>query len=390
MKHWGLLLVVIISAVSGLKAQAITGIDFSHLYRTDADVTFRLKAVRQGQTTILLARLESNRKDILVSDYTVSWEQRASVNARSGSDITAQAREERSAERSVLIRLEVPTPAKTWFALARITHRSTKAEFFAYVSVEPNWPTVFYLDSEADGPVTADFINTGSRFTIRGAEAAKKIFVFFYKKSFSPAPPPFATNTQAERFLRADSVFQVTDGIFIPSAGGLYLLQQDTVSAEGLSVWAGDAPFPRFNRISTLTGPMVYVTTGDEQQALKTVGQDKAKFDKIVLGITRDKERAKAFMRAYFQRVEESNSLFTGFKEGWKTDRGMVRLVFGPPSEVSRTTNNEIWYYKDSRQKFVFYRTGSVYEPMGYFLERSGSYTQTWYSTIDLWRKGRF
>ena len=110
----------------------------------------------------------------------------------------------------------------------------------------------------------------------------------------------------------------------------------------------------------------------------------------MILDITNDKDRAKNFMRNYFKRVEYANSFFTSFKEGWKTDRGMIFIVFGAPDEVQVTGQQEIWNYKNPRQQFTFNKAGSVYSPEHYVLVRDKNYTENWYLTIDLWRKSRF
>lgn len=54
----------------------------------------------------------------------------------------------------------------------------------------------------------------------------------------------------------------------------------------------------------------------------------------------------------YFKRVKEANKLYKqSFTEGWKTDRGRVYIVYGPPTEVERhfmeadVKNYEIWRY---------------------------------------------
>lgn len=54
----------------------------------------------------------------------------------------------------------------------------------------------------------------------------------------------------------------------------------------------------------------------------------------------------------YFRRVEYANQHFTvGNKEGWRTDRGRVYIMYGPPDEYERHPNEvdskpyEIWYY---------------------------------------------
>jgi GWxTD domain-containing protein len=56
--------------------------------------------------------------------------------------------------------------------------------------------------------------------------------------------------------------------------------------------------------------------------------------------------------KEYLARVEHANLNFRGgMKEGWKTDRGRVYVVYGPPDEIERHPNEmntkayEIWYY---------------------------------------------
>jgi GWxTD domain-containing protein len=55
---------------------------------------------------------------------------------------------------------------------------------------------------------------------------------------------------------------------------------------------------------------------------------------------------------AYLQRVNYANDHFrSGYKPGWKTDRGRVYIIYGNPDEIDRHPNEtdvkpyEIWYY---------------------------------------------
>ncbi len=38
-------------------------------------------------------------------------------------------------------------------------------------------------------------------------------------------------------------------------------------------------------------------------------------------------------------------NLFTSYKEGWKTDKGMIFIVLGPPDKVQRSKDREVWTY---------------------------------------------
>ncbi len=65
-------------------------------------------------------------------------------------------------------------------------------------------------------------------------------------------------------------------------------------------------------------------------------------------------------MEEYYRRAEYANKHFTHHREGWRTDMGMVYMMFGPPSDVSRhpfeldSKPYEIWRYYDISYEFVF------------------------------------
>ena len=63
----------------------------------------------------------------------------------------------------------------------------------------------------------------------------------------------------------------------------------------------------------------------------------------------------------YFKRVDYSNEHFkNSFREGWRTDRGRVFIVYGPPDEVERhadeadTKPYEIWTYNSIQGGVIF------------------------------------
>ncbi len=69
------------------------------------------------------------------------------------------------------------------------------------------------------------------------------------------------------------------------------------------------------------------------------------------------------FKIEYFRRVEYANQQFTiGSKEGWRTDRGRVYIMYGAPDEIERHPSEvdskpyEIWYYHniEGGVEFVF------------------------------------
>ncbi|MGH7450491.1 MAG: GWxTD domain-containing protein, partial [bacterium] len=78
---------------------------------------------------------------------------------------------------------------------------------------------------------------------------------------------------------------------------------------------------------------------------------------------------ANELMDEYYTRVNYANVHFRGMREGWRTDMGMVYIIFGPPSDIERNPFNrstgalfsgrtvkayEIWNYYNINRQFIF------------------------------------
>jgi GWxTD domain-containing protein len=65
-------------------------------------------------------------------------------------------------------------------------------------------------------------------------------------------------------------------------------------------------------------------------------------------------------MALYYARVDYANKHFTRYREGWRTDMGLVFILLGPPSNVERypfqidEKPEEVWQYYDLNYQFVF------------------------------------
>jgi GWxTD domain-containing protein len=78
---------------------------------------------------------------------------------------------------------------------------------------------------------------------------------------------------------------------------------------------------------------------------------------------------ANELMEEYYRRVSYANVNFQGFGDGWKTDMGMVYIVFGAPNEIDRNPFNryasfyqgrtvkasEVWTYYELNRQFLFF-----------------------------------
>jgi hypothetical protein len=98
-------------------------------------------------------------------------------------------------------------------------------------------------------------------------------------------------------------------------------------------------------------------------------------------------------IRTYYNRVVMANKLFTGHREGWQTDRGMIYIVMGPPVEYVREIDKEVWTYARSgvpgNDRFIFDAVDLQFDCNHFVLRRSPEFKPIWMSNVEAWRTGR-
>ncbi|MCU0355062.1 MAG: GWxTD domain-containing protein [Cytophagales bacterium] len=224
---------------------------------------------------------------------------------------------------------------------------------------------------------------------------ARRLTVLRYRQDFEPAPSPMGTAAKpVTNTVRADSMFTVeTNKLFNLSSPGLYLFQEDTTQNTGVSILIGDKRYPRYTRPADLVKPLIYISTKNELKELQTTTAPKKTLDTYWLRLTSSSEtRAKRSIRAYYRRVASANRLFTSYKEGWKTDMGMIYVVLGQPDQVTRLRDKEVWTYTQnanfSEINFTFMRRPNVFTEDVFELVRYVEYEPIWYPVVEEWRKG--
>ncbi len=156
--------------------------------------------------------------------------------------------------------------------------------------------------------------------------------------------------------------------------------------------------FPRLTNLNELAEATYYIATPKEYKHLmKYYGTDSLKqvFDTFWANLIPNKNKAKSIISSYYSRIEDANMLFSNYKEGWKTDLGMLYVVLGPPSYVERNVEGMTWYYQqyssDVPNSFYFrqvYNTRDYFPFDHYQLIRNIYYQQFYYTKIEDWRDG--
>jgi GWxTD domain-containing protein len=108
---------------------------------------------------------------------------------------------------------------------------------------------------------------------------------------------------------------------------------------------------------------MQYITDGDKIDEIKKLPPEakRAAFEEFwkKRDPSPNTERNE-LMEEYFSRVSYANKSYGHYQDGWKTDRGMVYIIFGSPSNIERHPFDndakpyEIWTYYQLDREFVF------------------------------------
>jgi len=156
--------------------------------------------------------------------------------------------------------------------------------------------------------------------------------------------------------------------------------------------------YPSIKSARELARPLAYLMGDKEYNRMMEINDSdslKEAVDRFWLRNIGNKSKTRSVIEKYYQRVEEANKQFSNFKEGWKTDPGMMYILFGPPWYVDRTLEEMYWSYAydrtDPERNFYFYqpRFQSEFFPFEhYLLNRSQSYFSVQYQQIELWLSG--
>ncbi|MFZ6011844.1 MAG: GWxTD domain-containing protein [Bacteroidota bacterium] len=381
------ILLILLFIALQTQGQALREINYRYAYEPDQAIRFQVKAFRQAGGYTVLYRLQLRDTTYRSENFTIQWEGREALNEKVGAPlaITPQTSQVHG-ELSGTFTLDQAGAPK--ILVAKVVHTPAKRAWFFYKEIDPAAAMIGYLQTRT-APVFDDFVGTFKALQVKGFDGASPLIVSYYNDNFPAAAPAFSEGqARVSKEMKSDSVYAISPDVELSfDKKGLYLIQKDTNSTVGLSFRAEDG-YPKFSRIQDLVGPLVYICTKEEFARLRNSGNDKKQFDRIVLNITQDSERAKLLMRNFFKRVELANMLFTSYKEGWKTDRGMVYIVFGAPDEVFKFSDREVWTY--GKTTFNFVKSSTLFDPDNYVLIRDRKYTDEWYEKVDLIRNSRF
>jgi len=255
----------------------------------------------------------------------------------------------------------------------------------------------FLVLNRNNGLIFKDYIPEGEQFKIISDQPDfKYLFVSHYQRDFPVARPPYTEDHDQVFVYKPDSAFVIplfngeTDWMMLDKPG-FYHFRKDSVNRAGLTLYNFPAGFPEIVTAEQLRDPLRYVTSRKEYDTLMEARDVKAAVDAFWLKSARTPERAKNLIQKYYSNVEEANLYFTSYLEGWKTDRGLIYVIFGKPTYVYRSKETEEWIYGEpqnrSSLRFTFVQVNNPFTGNDYMLLRSPTFKEPWFITVQSWRR---
>jgi GWxTD domain-containing protein len=257
-----------------------------------------------------------------------------------------------------------------------------------------------FLLQRPNGKLIYDYyLYAGDTVIIRSQQNPEMNLVAdIFAREFPMPPRVFDPVVRNPFIYKSDSFFVLgkREGVFktvVPAKGLLHIIT-DKETKQGLTLFSVDEAFPGIKDNVEMIRATHYIMQSAEYKKCMEASNKKEAIDLFWKDLAGSNERARELIKHYYGRVKESNRSFTCHSPGWKTDRGMVFIVFGGPSKVYKYKNGEEWIYGSEAQpnyvKFIFKKVlNNPFSDNDYELERSELLKAPWWQAVNYWRDGR-
>lgn len=270
-------------------------------------------------------------------------------------------------------------------------------QFLVLDNSKPTSRGDFLLKNDLDEILFSNILARNDQFFLELADSiSEEVFIRYYEREFPIALPPFLEEVETNFDYNADSIFVLditenrTGELLLPEMG-FYHFQTDTNSRGGYTVFRFEDGFPNVVTTEQMLQPLRYITTVSEFREMEEAVDVKLAIDNFWLSISGNPTRARAMIQKFYGRVVDANNYFTSYLEGWKTDRGIMYIVYGPPRIVYRGKGVEEWIYGEKGNKnsirLQFAKVINPFSENDYSLIKSPAYKEKWYNMVNSWRR---
>jgi GWxTD domain-containing protein len=282
---------------------------------------------------------------------------------------------------------------------ARDLNRDTESTVFIPVDRGmPGHRQSFLPLSERGVPLFDDHVPAGTHVRVLCEQHAGRTLLAEHLLPPGKLPMPVFTTGGERPAMKLDSTWTLTvgaDGSFHYTADstGFTHFRIDTAFTTGFTLFTFANTYPTVRTSPDMVPPMRYITSLQEWDRITGATDQRREVEKFWTDAAGSRDRAREAIDAYYSRVESANRHFTGWTEGWKTDRGLVHIIFGTPNTIRKTGESEVWTYGEETNlmslSFVFEKRPGPYSDNDLVLRRDPNFKTAWYRNVESWRNGR-
>jgi GWxTD domain-containing protein len=376
--------------------------NISYWYNTTSDLHIDHNVFVDENTIHLLLEINFNNQKIYDS-YHYSYELHESyhtLDIRRTDTIDIKDHIVAIKANKIFVQLTLPYDDKIDIAIIRMTNKKTGIDYTYDIPLIKDYNfssegLVFY-EQDSLTPHLQNFVGVNQRLMLKSVNPYPgPVYCFYYNHNFDEAVPPMVVEDQrAGKQLSIDSVFSISLNETISfSKEGLYFFQKDSSSANGIAIRVQDKFFPLAKTFDAVLDPLIYISTRTETEKIRSASNPRQAFEDYWIDMVKIPNLATSTVRQYYERVAAANYLFTTFEEGWKSDMGLIYIVYGPPNDVYKSEEIIDWVYNQDLSmpniRFSFYKVKNVFTDHHYTLLRKKSYDKNWFKSVELWRDGK-
>lgn len=237
-------------------------------------------------------------------------------------------------------------------------------------------------------------------------ETIDSLFISYYKP-FTEIPQP-PSMLLPERILDYDPdttialAYSDTLPLMFPEKG-IYQCKTAREITEGYTICNFGESFPNLTTPEEMIEPLAYLASADEMLNLRTSQKPKVALDEFWISCGGNIEKSRELIRIFYTRILYSNYYFSTYREGWRTERGMIYTIYGPPDKVYKTSDGESWGYRKPviktswggryhlKENYLFFNfrlRKSPFSDNEFYLSRSESLVTFWDQAVRSWRMG--
>ncbi len=310
-----------------------------------------------------------------------------------------------SEEKELIGSMDLRRNERRSFVLKVMAHdlnRDVQSTVFLRVDRDERATSQYFMpvDTSHGLPYFTDHFNGGAVRVRCDVCTDKTLTVRRYPARMTLPAPVFTTNTATNQPASAtpDSAFVVTvddNGHFSLDLNrpGAYRVYMDTASVASYAVYSVSEAYPIVVSEDDMLKPLRYITSNQEYERIQKSGNVRQAIERFWIDAAGDRERGREAIRIFYGRVESANRHFTAEAEGWRTDRGLVHIIFGMPTSIYKNDLGETWIYGEENNlmslNFNFKHPKGALNDNELVLERDPMLKGAWYRNVESWRNGR-